>query len=996
MEHSSATHANAGGTSNGQATQTADPSDVSSTSFHTDNGSVGSAAAALTGAGAADYLDTLYDQYKEDPGSVGSDWQAFFAGFDLAGGDSGSLPKLDANAADTPLEPQLITRAMRGFGQLPSERKGDDALPLTLGVYDLVHTYREFGHFSANIDPLGLPRDPNPYLALENFGATEADLSRNVGNGTFAGHCDGTFGDLVEKLRATYCGNIGIELTGMVDKAQRDWLTNRIEPVLSQPDFNDAQKKQILFELIAAEEFEHYLARTFKGAKRFSIEGAEALVPLMNIVADDSRRHGAKAMVCAMAHRGRLNVLAHVLNKPYEVMLSEFAGTNELPQGVDGDVKYHLGYANTREITMDDGSVEPIKVSLLPNPSHLELINPIQQGIIRCKQEWDAGGDRTKIVPVCIHGDAAFCGQGSVAETLALSELPGFETGGTIHIIANNQIGFTTPPAQSRFTPYATDVAKTIGAPVFHVNGDDPEAVCFVAQLAVEFRQLFKQDVIIDVYCYRRHGHNEADEPRFTQPEMYELIDNHPSVRTLYQQTLIDEGTITEEDAEQMKQSVLDRLDKAREQSKETKVREKVPSFSGAWKGLGPAPRFPEGWNPNTAVSAQVLREVIDRAYQLPDGFTPHDKVEKTVIAARRAAVETGEKIDFGCAEMLALGSLLLEGTSVRFTGQDVERGTFSHRHAVLHDVNTGENFIPLCSMAALPDVDRGDFEIRNTMLSELACLGFEWGYASADPRNLVIWEAQFGDFVNGAQTIIDQILVAAESKWQYMNGLVLLLPHGYEGMGPEHSNAYLERWLSLCAEQNMQVVNPSTAAQHFHALRRQVVRSFRKPLIVMSPKSLLRLPAARSTLDDLTNGGFKMIIDDPRFEDTEAKKRDGVTRVLLCSGRIYHALEKARAAAERDDIAVVRAEQLYPLPADQLADIVGLYRKRTSMSWVQEEPANRGAWSFIRPRLQALFPDDAIEYAGRGAAASPAVGSAKLHEREEKDLLAEALDLTS
>ncbi|MEM6313676.1 MAG: 2-oxoglutarate dehydrogenase E1 component, partial [Planctomycetota bacterium] len=795
-------------------------------------------------------------------------------------------------------------------------------------------------------------------------------------------------------LRETYCGNIGIELTGMVDKAQRDWLTNRIEPVLSKPQYDDARKKQILFELIASEEFEHYLARTFKGAKRFSIEGAESLVPLLNIVADDARRHGAKAMVCAMAHRGRLNVLAHVLNKPYEVMLSEFAGTNQLPQGVDGDVKYHLGYANTREITLDDGTIEPIKVSLLPNPSHLELINPIQQGIIRCKQEWDAGGDRTKIVPVCIHGDAAFCGQGIVAETLALSELPGFETGGTIHIIANNQIGFTTPPSQGRFTPYATDVAKTIGAPVFHVNGDDPESVCFVAQLAVEFRQTFKQDVILDVYCYRRHGHNEADEPRFTQPEMYARIDAHPSVRTLYQQKLIDDGTLTADDAEAMKQSVIDRLDAAREKSKETKIRERTPSFSGAWRGLGPAPQFPEGWNPNTAVDAETLRSVVDRAYQLPDGFKPHDKVEKTVIGARKTAVETGEKIDFGCAEMLSLGSLLLEGTSVRFTGQDVERGTFSHRHAVLHDATTGETFIPLCKMAGEPGVERGDFEIRNTMLSELACLAFEWGYASADPSNLVIWEAQFGDFVNGAQTIIDQILVAAESKWRYMNGLVLLLPHGYEGMGPEHSNAYLERWLTLCAEQNMQVVNPTTAAQHFHALRRQALRPFRKPLIVMSPKSLLRLPAARSTMDELTTGGFKMLIDDPRFEDTAAKERDGVKRVLLCSGRLYHTLEKTRAKAGRDDIAIIRIEQLYPLAEGELTDIVALYRNNKALLWVQEEPANRGAWSFIRPLLEDLFPDMPVHYAGRDAAASPAVGSAKLHEAEESELLADALEI--
>ena len=954
----------------------------------------------------ADYLEALYQQYRRSPETVDDQWRAFFAGVDFAGGvlpDDAKLPAAPAGVSagsdgdlrlrdvavpDPDGDRQaVLSPAARGLHASVAPHSGPDAIPLSLGVYDLVHTYREFGHFAADVNPLGEPDADNPFLQPENFGIGDKDLPRTVGTGGFGGETDGTLGDLLDKLKATYCHTIGVEYTGVTHKAQRDWLTGRIEPQLARPRLSAQEKKELLYELVAAEEFELYLGNKFKSAKRFSVEGAESLIPVLNEIVDSSPDLGAEALVLAMAHRGRLNTLAHVLNKPYEAVLGDFEGTNLLPQGVDGDVKYHLGYANSRQVT--GGRV---KVSLLPNPSHLELINPIQQGIVRCKQEWAANGDRTKIVPVTLHGDAAFVGQGIVAETLNLSELAGYETGGTIHIVVNNQIGFTTPPRQGRFTPYATDVAKTIGAPVFHVNGDDPEACCYVAKLAIEFRQTFNQDVLIDLVCYRRHGHNEQDEPRFTQPEMYRQIDDRPSVRQLYARRLIDEGVITDADHDQMRDEAVAKLDEARRQAQTDRQRQHVPSFSGVWQGLGKAPPFdedPDAWNPDTSVPADELRAILDVAYDLPESFEPDRKVQKFTIDARRQMVAGDKPFDFGGAEMLALGSLLRGGTRVRFTGQDVERGTFSHRHAVLHDAADGGEFTPLCHLGP----DQADFEIRNSMLSELAVLGFEWGYASADPRNLVVWEAQFGDFVNGAQALIDQIMTSAESKWQYMNGITLLLPHGYEGAGPEHSNAYLERWLSLSAEDNMQVAVPSTAGQLFHLLRRQMLRKFRKPLVVMMPKALLRSPLAASPLSDLTDRRFRMVIDDNRFEEGEAS-RDKVRRVLACSGKVYYALEKARADAGREDVAIVRVEQLYPLPEAALAEILDRYGRKQEVVWAQEEPSNRGAWAFIEPHLRAMLPDVLVRYAGRDRAASPAVGSMRLHEEEEKQLLHDALHI--
>jgi 2-oxoglutarate dehydrogenase E1 component len=902
----------------------------------------------------AEYIDRLHQQYLRDPRSVDEKWRAFFAGFDLG------VARLESQGGSPVTEEQ------------PTQ------LPLTMGVYDLVHTYREVAHFCAKLDPLGHDRPDHPLLHLDNFGMSHADLDRRVGQGSFLGATNGTLRDLLEKLRMTYSSTLGVEFTGISDKAQRDWLQAHMEPIYNHPPFSRDELMQILKQVIDAETFEQFLHTRYIGQKRFSLEGAEALVPLLNEIVDYGATIGGEQFIMAMAHRGRLNVLANVIHKPYESMLGEFEGTAITPEDVggDGDVKYHLGYAQERSLPQGLKA----KVSLLPNPSHLELINPIQQGIIRAKQLIFGDKGRGRVVPICMHGDAAFTGQGIVAETLNLSELPGFRTGGTIHIIINNQIGFTTSPNQERFTPYPTDIAKAIQAPIFHVNGDDPQMVVHAARLAIAFRQHFKQDVMIDLWCYRRHGHNETDEPAFTQPVMYREIEKHPSVAKIYSDKLIKEGVVSEQEVKQLRDEQIERLDRARKLSREVRPKLKVPSFGGVWRGLG---RAGADWSARTGVSRDMLRRVVDSIRHLPEGFTPHPKLVK-MIQSRIDAVTSGRGIDWGCGEMLAIGSLLLEGTNVRLDGQDVERGTFSHRHAVLHDYNNGSVYVPLRQLAP----KQGWFAIHNSMLSELAVLGFEWGFASADPRNLIMWEAQFGDFVNGAQPIIDQIIAAAESKWRYMNGLVMNLPHGYEGQGPEHSNAYVERFLSLCAEDNMQVTMPTTPAQYFHLLRRQIHRKFRKPLINMMPKSLLRYEPSASRIEEFTDGAFQLVIDDPIVED-----KSNVRRVLLCSGKVYYSLISAREKEKRaGDVAIVRVEQLYPFPQKELTAVLNRYRRAQEFVWVQEEPKNRGAWSFMSSRLQEMLPDTVVHFVGREESASPSTGSFKMHQIEEQEILTQAI----
>jgi 2-oxoglutarate dehydrogenase E1 component len=907
--------------------------------------------------GNADYIDRLYQQYQSDARSVDAYWQAFFAGFEAAGGRAASL-----------------TGAFSEGGQVdPSQARAG------VETKNLVHSYRELGHFIANLDPLGHNRPTHALLDLAQFGLSPGDMDKRVTQSDFQGAFDGTLRDLIEKLRATYSNTLGIEFVNISDKAQRDWLIQRMEPIYNRPVLTKAERQALLYEIVAAQGFEEFLARKQPGQKRFGLEGGESLIPLLNTLVDDGAALGIQEVVMGMSHRGRLNVLAHVVNKPYEVILREFEGKAYDHHDGDGDVKYHLGYAQDRR-TKNSQSVH---IALSYNPSHLELVDPVVVGIVRAKQNYRGDhATRTRVVPILIHGDAAFCGQGIVHETLGLSELPYYRTGGTIHVIVNNQIGFTTLPRQGRFTPYPTDVAKMIQAPIFHVNGDDPEACVHAAKLAIAFRQEFHCDVMIDVWCYRRNGHNETDEASFTQPVMAREIAAKVSIREIYAQKLIEEGVVTAEGVEAMKTESNRRLEESLAHARESQPTAipMPPSFGGVWKGFV---RAGSDWSAVTKVSAEILQEVGQGATRVPDGFTVHPKLKKLLDSRREMSLGKAP-IDWGGAEMLALGSLLLEGTPVRFVGQDTQRGTFSHRHAALRDYNTGDKYVPLANI----NNHQAPIIVVNTMLSELAVLGFEYGFSSADPRNLVVWEAQFGDFVNMAQPIIDQFIVAAESKWGKMSGLVMLLPHGYEGSGPEHSYAYLDRFLALCGEDNIQVVYPSTPAQYFHALRRQMKRNFRKPLILMMPKANLR--DAISNLTELTEGSLHLVIDDPNLPS-----RDRVRRLLLCSGKMYFTLEAARKKAGKDDVALVRVEQLYPYPKAELQAILAKYRNVSEVGWVQEEPRNRGAWTFMSDRLEPMLPETAVlNYFGREESASPAVGSKKINDQEEAEIISRALDL--
>jgi 2-oxoglutarate dehydrogenase E1 component len=897
----------------------------------------------------AEYVDGLYRQYLRDPASVEEPWALFFAGFEAARGNG-------AGAAPASAQP-------------PVERH--------IGIFDLIHSYRELGHLIANLDPLGHNQSSHPLLEPAEFGLGPADLDRTVDCPSFKGCTRTTLRDLIARLRATYCGTLAVEYMEVADKAQLTWLQERMEPTLNKPSLSAEDRKHILASLTAADGFEEFLHTKYIGQKRFSLEGGESLIPLLTTLIEDAGSSGVEEIVMGMPHRGRLNVLAHILRKPYEMIFSEFEGTF-LPADIqgDGDVKYHLGYA--RDYTTRSG--HKVHVSLCSNPSHLEAVDPVVEGIVRAKQHYLGDSARTRVFPLLIHGDAAFTGQGLASETLALSELDAYRTGGTIHIIINNQIGFTTSPTDYRFTRYPSDVAKIIQAPVFHVNGDDPEAAVQAARLAIAFRNTFKKDVIIDLVCYRKHGHNEADDPTFTQPVMYEEIAAHRPVRDLYAERLIAEGVVTAEEVNAGATDLREIFDAALDYARDFMPRQQVFALGGVWKGMRWAG---DDWSAHTAVPRATLQRVMAGVRRIPEGFAIHPKV-KRLMDQRAAMLRPDGKIDWGCAEMLALGTLLLEGTKIRLSGQDSARGTFSQRHAVLHDVERDTRYVPLDHLSA----DQGRFVIIDTMLAEAAVLGFEYGFSIADPRNLVIWEAQFGDFANGAQVIIDQFIASGESKWQRMSGLVMLLPHGYEGQGPEHSSARLERFMQLCAENNLQVCNLTTPAQYFHALRRQMHRDFRKPLIIMSPKSLLRHKLATSTVADLTDGGFQVVLP-----EAEAIEPGRVRRLLLCSGKVYYDLLLARRERVIADIAIVRVEQLYPFPGTEIGAMLQTYPEAREVVWVQEEPWNMGAWHEMYRRLRRVVPEDrTLGYAGRRAAASPATGSYKAHKAEEADLINIAL----
>ncbi len=917
----------------------------------------------------ADIIDATYQAWLKDHNSVDPTWRAFFQGFTLGASSTSPVAALTSAAA--------------------SEAHAHAAAPIIDSlkqsrVHQLINTYRAIGHLEAHLDPLDEAPPAHPKLSLDQFDLTEADLDTVFDVGTYLGGGQMKLRDILSNLRLTYCQHVGVEYMHIQDVDVRAWLQEKMETPRNQPGFSKGEKVRILRRVHKAELFERFLHTKYVGQKRFSLEGGETMVAAVDTIIEACPDCGVEEVVMGMAHRGRLNILTSVMRKSFDVLFEQFS-ENYIPDAVggDGDVKYHLGY----EAVLDTASGKKVEVRLAANPSHLEIVNPVVEGKARARQRIRGGREvRYKVLPLLIHGDAAFAGQGVVAETLNFSQLIGYRTGGTVHIIVNNQIGFTTAPSEARSTRYCTDVAKMIEAPIFHVNGDDPEAVCMIARLALAFREKFARDVVIDMVCYRKHGHNETDEPAFTQPLLYKKIASHPQVSAVLSQKLIGDGTITEAESEAIKAEYLAALEKNLEKAKaaETANTAKRAAAVEQRKFAGSTAVFQPGYHfkqVNTKVSPEVFDQVVRGLTTVPADFKPNPKI-KRFLDARIHAHKEGGPIDWGFAEALAFGTLLVEGTPVRLSGQDCERGTFSHRHAVLHDMETDATYAPLKHLAE----SQAQFCVYNSLLSEAAVLGFDYGYSLDYPSMLCIWEAQFGDFANGAQVVIDQFIASGESKWQRTSGIVLLLPHGYEGQGPEHSSARLERFLQLCAEDNIQVANITTPANFFHALRRQMKRDFQKPLIVMSPKSLLRHPAATSRIEDFTTGSFEEIIDDPLHRDAKP------ARLILCSGKVYYDLVDYRTKHKVTDTAIVRVEQLYPLHHSSLAEIAKRYIG-AKLVWAQEESANNGPWSYIAPQLEELFARKPL-YAGRDASASPAVGSLALHKLELAAFLKQAFTI--
>jgi len=908
----------------------------------------------------AGVIEEYYQRWLDNPDSVDPTWRAFFQGFTL--GSSGQAP------AGVPAG--VVVDSVKQSG-----------------VYYLINAYRAIGHIQSHLDPLSGPPPASPKLQLKQFRLSEADLDTVFDTSNFLGGGQLKLREILAALQQTYCGNVGVEYAHIQDQDARRWLQERIESTRLRPKFTKPAKVRMLRRVHKAELFEKFLHTKYVGQKRFSLEGGETIIAALDAVIDHCPVSGVEEIVMGMAHRGRLNVLTSILRKSFDLLFEQFS-ENYIPDTVagDGDVKYHLGYESV--LTTTTGA--KVEVRLAANPSHLEIVNPVVEGKARARQR--IRGDtkeRRKVMPVLIHGDAAVAGQGIVAETLNFSQLPGYRTGGTLHFVINNQIGFTTDPSDSRSTRYCTDIAKLVEAPIFHVNGDDPEAVCMVAQLAVDFRVKFKRDVFIDMYCYRKHGHNETDEPSFTQPALYRRIAAHRQVSALYTQQLVAEGSITPAEGEAITAEYSAALDenlvkaKTREAAKAEKRKAAADTTTtDAFKGSTAVFQPVFTHTPvTTAVSAAKLDRVVQALTHVPAGFKVHAKIRR-FIDGRAEAHKHGGPYDWGLGEALAFGTLLLDGTPIRLSGQDCERGTFTHRHAVFNDTETGEKFTALNHVAD----QQARFCVYNSLLSEAAVLGFDYGYSLDYPDMLCIWEAQFGDFANGAQVVLDQFIAAGESKWQRTSGITLLLPHGYEGQGPEHSSARLERFLQSCAENNIQVANLTTPAQFFHVLRRQVKRDFRKPLVIMSPKSLLRHPGAVSRLEDFTKGSFQEIIADP----TASKKTD---RVILCSGKVYYDLLDYREKHKADDTALIRLEQLYPLHRDRLGELADSFSRNTRLIWCQEEPQNMGAWSHLAPQLEEIFGRKPI-YAGRDAASSPAVGVLAVHRMQLATFLRKAFTL--
>ncbi len=945
------------------------------------------------------FIAELYARYLADPSSIDPSWASFFRELraeddavlrDLRG--PGWAPRRDGVVeSGVPIAtPAASSPSRTAASAVPgSAAESRQQTINSIRALMLIRAYRVRGHLQANLDPLGLMvREPHPELDYRTYGFTDADLDTPIFIDHVLGRESATLREILAILQQTYCGTIGVEFMHIQDPEQKAWIQKRIESVQNRTDFTERGKTAILERLTEAEGFERFLQLKYTGTKRFGLEGGESAIPALEQVLKRGGQLGIRDVVVGMAHRGRLNVLANFMQKPFQAIFSEFQGNPANPADVQGsgDVKYHLGTSADRDF---DGNV--VHLSLTANPSHLEVVDPVVIGKVRAKQTQRGDTDRGQVLGILIHGDAAFAGQGVVPETLLLSQLKGFATGGTMHVIINNQIGFTTAPRYSRSGPYSSDVAKGFQAPVFHVNGDDPEAVVHVARIATEFRQEFKGDVVIDMLCYRRHGHNEADEPAFTQPLMYRKIAQHPTTRQVYAKQLVAEGVVTEAEAAAMVTDFHARLDRDYSAANAYKPN-KADWFEGKWAGLMQLRGEEEMREETTGVDLDTLRHVGAALARVPDGFNANRKILRQ-LQQKQQMMKTGEGIDWATAEALAFGSLLIEGAPVRLSGQDVGRGTFSQRHSVLTDQDSEERFVPLNHIQA----GQAHFEVIDSPLSEEAVLGFEYGYSLTEPHALVLWEAQFGDFANGAQVIIDQFIASAETKWLRASGLVLLLPHGYEGQGPEHSSARWERYLQLCAEDNLQVCNFTTPANYFHALRRQLRRNFRKPLVVMEPKSLLRHKLCVSTLDDFGPGSrFRRVLP----EAFELVPDDKIRRVVLCSGKVYYDLLQARTEAGIEDVALVRVEQLYPWPKDTVMAQIGRYQN-AEVVWCQEEPANMGPWTFVDRRLEFILEElghttaKRAVYAGRPAAASPATGLYKKHNQEQALLVEQALNVT-
>lgn len=897
-------------------------------------------------------IEQLYNDYLKDPESIDKEWKAFFSGFDYS---------------------------LKFDGLSKPVASGSEDLTKEIGVSNLINAFRLRGHLLSTTNPIRHRKNRAPHLDLNDYGLSEADMNAQFRAGDTLGLKNATLKEIIQHLKNIYCSNIGFEFAHIENWERRNWLQQKIENRTPLEDYglSNERKHRILEKLNGAVMFEEFLHTKFVGQKRFSLEGGETTIPALDAMVDFGTDRGVEEVIIGMAHRGRLNVLANIMGKTYEQIFTEFEGTVLPDQSFgDGDVKYHLGYSSQ----VKNSSGKEVYLKLVPNPSHLEAVNPVVEGFARAKADIMYKSDYDKILPILIHGDAAAAGQGIVYEVVQMSQLEGYFTGGTLHFVINNQIGFTTDFEDGRSSTYCTASANLVHAPVFHVNGDDPEAVVFAVELAVEYRQLFNSDVYIDMVCYRKHGHNEGDDPKFTQPQMYDIIAKHPNPREIYLKQLFSRGDLSKEEAEKLENAYWSNLQARLDEVKQKPLPYIYQEPELAWKALKKT-FDPKDFlvSPKTGIKKSTVEKILKHLQTLPKDFTPLSKVNR-LLKSKDELIGAGT-LDWALAELSAYGSILLEGKDVRMSGQDVRRGTFSHRHATFRDAKTFATYNRLTGMSE----DQGRFMIYNSLLSEFAVLGFEYGYSLANPNSLVLWEAQFGDFANGAQTIMDQFITSGETKWQRMSGIVLLLPHGYEGQGPEHSSARLERFLSMCADYNVTVANMTTPANFFHALRRQLARPFRKPLIVMSPKSLLRHPECISSIDDFVTGtGFREVYDESELTDIKADK---FAKVICCTGKIYYDLIAHRRQNEIKDTAIIRIEQLYPYPKNQIEEILAKYKK-AQIRWVQEEPANMGALTYIR----TLLPEG-TELISRKASASTATGFKKTHDKQQAELMVKAFE---